>query len=254
MADSRWHPANPFLSDRRGNSCAACSLHAAILCHGLGDAVRPTLRHVRRNAVLAAQGETPAFAGVLRRGFLRVEHVSHDGRRSVLAIQGPGELVGNWTGAAGAHALEAATDAEICAYDPRALVRHLARDSSLRVPILQELDSMHQRQLDLLWSRGALTTRQRIVAFIIYAMRIMPSRINPDGSALLRIVISRRDWADMCGTTVETICRTLGELSQANVVRQTGRGCYWIRDLNVLVGRAGIGDKSGRKATPWQKR
>jgi len=197
---------------------------------------------VRRNAVLVAQGETPAFAGVLRSGFLRVEHVTSDGRRSVLAFQAPGDLVGNWTGAASLYALEAATDAEICVHEPGTLARHLAQDGSLRVPILQELDRMHQRQLDLLLSRGALTTHERIIAFIIHAIRIMPSRINPDGSAWVSIVISRRDWADMCGTTVETICRTLGKLSRSGLVQQTGRGVYRIRELNALMRQAGIGD------------
>jgi hypothetical protein len=54
------------------------------------------------------------------------------------------------------------------------------------------------------------------------------------------IPISRRDWADLTNTTVETICRTLGYLADKDMLRAEAGGRYRIRDLAVLCRLAGM--------------
>ena len=68
----------------------------------------------------------------------------------------------------------------------------------------------------------------------------MPSEPLPDGSVVVSIPISRRDWADITNTTVETICRTLGQLAEPGVVESLAPGRYRIADLAELSRLAGI--------------
>ncbi|WP_374300259.1 Crp/Fnr family transcriptional regulator [Paracoccus sp. (in: a-proteobacteria)] len=228
-------------------ACAACPLAAAVVCRALRDRkkpVWPSPRHVARDTVLSERGRALSPTGVLRSGFLRVEHLSQDGRRNVLALYVPGDLVGNWIGGTCQHTIEAATEAEICSFDPRLIARLLDEDTGSRIYVLQELANMHRRQLNLIWSRGALNSFQRIVAFIATAMEIMPVTRHADGSATVRIVLSRKDWADLCGTTVETICRTLKDLSGADLVRQVEPGLYELPDVGALMRQADIEEEA----------
>ncbi|MCZ0963194.1 Crp/Fnr family transcriptional regulator [Paracoccus benzoatiresistens] len=200
----------------------------------------PTVRRLPRDTVLSGEDRMLSWAGVLKTGFLRVEHVTRDGHRNVLALYVPGDLVGNWTGRTDFHTVEAATDVEICSFDPRRIAGLLEQDTCTKIYVLQELANTHHRLLNLIWSRGALSSFQRIVAFLVAAMEIMPTTRRSDGSATVRMEISRRDWAALCGTTVETICRTLKDLSKADLVQQVEPGLYEIRNVRMLMRQAGM--------------
>ncbi|MCZ0964536.1 Crp/Fnr family transcriptional regulator [Paracoccus benzoatiresistens] len=236
-------------------ACSACPLAAAVVCRALDRASLagpriPLLRRIPRETQLVTKDRLPPFAGVLRQGFLRIERMTEDGRRHIVGLHVPGDLVGNWTGTSSHYDIEAATTAEICSFDPRVVVRLVERDSAVKIYILQELAEMHQRQLDLLWPRGALTSKGRIIAFLLMAMEIMPSEWSPDGAALVRIVISRRDWADISLTTVETICRSLAELSRNGLVQQVEPGLYKISNIEALKREAGIAGEALWKPLP----
>ncbi len=77
------------------------------------------------------------------------------------------------------------------------------------------------------------------MAFLVMATDIMPSEPMPDGSLVLKLGFSRRDWADLTNTTVETICRTLADLAKTGLVRSVSPGRYLIRDLAELSALAG---------------
>lgn len=197
---------------------------------------------------LQEENEPPKFTGILRRGYIRAERMLQNGNRTILNFLAPGDLVGNVLGMEREPALVAATDVEICAFDAAALRRATAGDDRIAVDLLAEGVAQHNRQLEMIWRRGALSSRERIIAFMIMATEFMPVEYLPDGGAVLTIRISRKDWADFANTTVETICRTLGDLSERGLVDQVQGGRYHIRDLAALARLAGLDSLRDRKA------
>ena len=239
----------------RTTPCGECPLKSQRLCRKIGqtaDHAGPQsglrLRTIKAETRLVEEDELPRFAGILRQGYLRSERILSDGRRSVLNFLAPGDLIGEALAAARGPALVAATDAEYCALDPAVLRRALQADAPLNAQFLQEAIKQHTRQLEMIWRRGALNSRERIAAFMVMAAEFMPTEPQPDGSVILTISVSRKDWADFANTTVETICRTLAHLAEQKLVSTVGASRYRVRDLGLLARFAGLDWLSDRQA------
>lgn len=232
------------------SNCNRCPLKSRQLCRAvLGSSCPqgPRTRSVRAETRLCEENERPRFAGILRKGYLRTERIFPDGRRSVLGFFAPGDLIGDFLGSVRGPALVSATDAEFCTFDPPVLRRAMQEDTTLNMRFLREAVKLHTRQLEMVWRRGALNSRERIIAFMVMAAEFMPTENLPDGSVILTIKVTRKDWADFSNTTVETICRTLAYLAEKDMVETVAPARYRIRDLDTLAHLAGldsVGDRS----------
>lgn len=233
--------------------CDACPLKSRRLCQRLqelsgqfGPRCLPRLRTVEAETRLHDENEHPQFSGVLRRGYLRAERILRDGRRSVLSFLAPGDLIGDAFASVRSPALVAATNVEYCSFDTTTLRRVLEVDARLNFQFLAEATKQHTRQLEMVWRRGALNSRERIIAFMVMAVEFMPTEYMPDGSIILTVKVSRKDWADFANTTVETICRTLAYLAEKGMVATVASSRYRIRDLGALAQISGIDPMTDR--------
>jgi CRP-like cAMP-binding protein len=227
------------------NRCQHCDLRGAVLCRALCNAAVPGLkpatpRRFEQNDVIAQAGDASPIFGVLRRGYLRREIVQANGRRILLGILCPGDVVGGRDREALPFTLDAATEAEICTFDRPTVALAMENSSRFRKHLAAEAKRQHDALLEMIWRRGALTSRERILAFLVHATEIMPCRKQPDGSLILEIDLPRRDWADLTDTAVETISRTMTGLAATGLVTGVARNRYRIADLDQLAYLAGI--------------
>ncbi len=236
-------------------ACHTCPHKFRHLCrvvfaedHNHGLRIQRRIRAFPAETRLQEENEPPRFTGILRRGYIRAERVLQNGNRTILNFLAPGDLVGNFLGMEREPALVAATDMEICTFDAAALRRAISDDDRVNVDLLAEGVAQHTRQLEMIWRRGALSSRERIIAFMIMATEFMPVEHLHDGGAVVTIRVSRKDWADFANSTVETICRTLGDLSDRGMVEQVQAGRYHIRDLAALARLAGLDSLRDSKA------
>lgn len=230
--------------------CRRCRVGGSVLCRAVAGAQVPGVHPARsRSFAVSFEGDTPQFLGVLRRGYLRKETMLRDGQRTILGLSCPGDLVGGLLGRPLRFAVEAATDAEVCVFDASVVDRMLAADRSFKMHVLREASAQNDLQLEQVWRRGALNSRERIIAFLVMAAEIMPTEPLPDGGLVVRIDVSRRDWADLSNTTVETISRTMRYLADKDMVTTRSPGHYLIRDLDRLALLAGM-DRSEDRALP----
>jgi CRP/FNR family transcriptional regulator len=227
-----------------GGSCRALAAFPA----RSDPACIPRLKSVSAETTLHAENELPRFGGVLRKGYLRTERILADGRRSILGFLGPGDMIGEALGSVRGPALVAATDAELCVLDAACLRRAMQQDPALRHRLLAEAVRQHNRQLEMVWRRGAFNSRERVAAFLVMAAEFMPADHLPDGSIVLKVEVSRKDWADFTNTTPETISRTIGQLARAGLVEQLMPGRYRIRDIDALCLFAGLDPVHDRNA------
>jgi CRP/FNR family transcriptional regulator len=198
------------------------------------------LRRLARDECVFEVGARPGLVGVLHRGYLRKEHLTEDGRRTILGLLGPGDVVGEMPGRVMTYSLETATDAELCAF-PGQLVSEIARgNAAFWHAILDDIQRQYHQELAFAWLRSALRCRPRLLAFLLMAARIMPSAPQPDGSVIVSIPIGRRDWADLCNMTNESISRQMTHLSASGEVQSLGRGQYWLADPQALCRSPGL--------------
>ncbi|CAM3555221.1 Crp/Fnr family transcriptional regulator [Paracoccus nototheniae] len=224
----------PLCRNGREDDCCACPLAAAAVCRLLNGSTRSTRRVFARGSHIISAGTKANITGVLKSGFLRIEHVSRHGRRSVLTLHQPGDLIGNWTGGNETYLIEAATRVELCLHDGNAVTQLLAKDANARWYLITELSELAERQRTMLWHLGVLDSRQRIMSFLIDHLSFMPPRCQIDGSALIRMEVSRQDWADLTCTTVETVCRTLTDLKNHGFIEPINPQLFKIKNIDAL--------------------
>lgn len=225
--------------------CNRCTLIGSAFCRALRVEAPmvgkwPRIQRFRKGAVIVDQGEIPSFLGVLRKGYIRQEHLRLNGDHVVLGLACPGEIIGGLTGVAANFASEAATDVEVCAFDRATVERLISEGPRFRYAIMREANRKHQRLLGSAWRLSALDSRERIIAFLVDAAEFMPTEFLPDGSLILQIEVSRRDWADLTNTAVETISRTIRYLEEKNMLTRLTPYRFHIRDLKRLAFLAGI--------------
>lgn len=228
-----------------GGACSCCSLRELPICRAIRSAdwpggQMPFRTEIKRDRPLDCDRRATQGVGILRSGYFRMERVHHDGRRDVLGLLAPGDMIGNWLGQDGGILIEAVTPAEICSFDPSTMRRLLNSSPILRQEVLRETLKQYTRLQEVTWIWGALGSRERIIAVLLIATQIMPVNWLSERSGVVHVVFSRRDWADFAKTTTETLCRTLGQLSEKSLIKALGRGRFHIVDLDRLARSAGL--------------
>lgn len=237
-------PQSPCLAEV--DRCTLCRLPGAELCRAVGSA-RPRLRHIEREKLIAEEGTPQKLFGILRSGYLRKEKMRDNGRRTLIGLVRPGELVGGLPGSPMYYSLETATEVELCALENPGAARLVSDSPRIRSFLLADATRQHTEMLDLIWRRGALTSRERIIEFLVSATTFMPVEPHPDGGVVVTIELSRRDWADLSNTTVESISRTMTWLADRRLVSREAPTRYWIHDPAALGQLAGVDPDEMRK-------
>lgn len=233
--------------------CKECRAHGAGLCdairlEGTHPAGASRLHRYDKGRLIVEQDTLSGFVGVIRRGYARQSRMQMDGKRILLGLAVPGDLVLGRPDQPSACDLEAATDLEICLYESCTLTRLLSEDSLFRQKLLQIIDAQYHRFLEGLWRYGALNSRERIIAFLVTATGLMPTEPLPDGSVVLTMEIERRDWADLTNTAVETISRTLRYLEEKALITCLSPNRFHIHDPMRLALIAGVEPSCARKS------
>jgi CRP-like cAMP-binding protein len=224
--------------------CRFCAMRGAALCRTMAEtrpslSSVPTVRRFSKGQVIFEHGAAPGL-GVMTRGYARRSAVRLDGKRVLLELAVPGDILTGLPGQSFACDLEAATEVEICFYDSSALQWIMQHNHRAASQLLREVEDQHHRQLDALWQYGGLTSRERIIAFLVAATAFMPVETLPDGGLVLSMEIDRRDWADLTNTAVETISRTLRYLEEKRLVTALSPYRFKIADLTRLAMIAGV--------------
>jgi len=185
-------------------------------------------------------GESSNDVWFIRSGILRLQRYSYEGRRQILALFLPGEIVGFEGEFHEGVSVETATQSSLCRINRRWFNKMMDQNDDLRA----ELFGQKQDQLDwlhwLTWSLGALTPEERLCAFLALSSTFMPYQPFPDGTGILSMDLPRRDIADLLETTVETISRVLHKLADSGIIEIRDPAHFHLRDLHRLIARGKI--------------
>ncbi|MDP2079474.1 MAG: Crp/Fnr family transcriptional regulator [Pseudotabrizicola sp.] len=224
--------ASVLANIRQTSTCPRCSLplSASMLC---GNTRHREDREPDSEVILgSAPGRDVWF---IRSGILRLQRYAYDGRRQILSLFLPGEIIGfNGEFREGVN-VETVTQSGLCRIDRRAFDTILNTNDELRAELFRQKQDQLDRLHWLTWSLGALTPEQRFCAFLALSTRFMPYQPLPDGTTILSMQLPRADIADLLGTTVETICRINRRLAETGVIEIKDPSHFRILDLKQLT-------------------
>jgi len=202
--------------------CRGCPVRATALCGTPDGRLRAELARAGRSKRVAADTQVFAeddrrYVAVVRRGVLRLQRTSRDGRRTIPAFVYPGEYAGALFRAGGDDcAVEAATAAELCLFERSTLERLLRQDRDLERRLMMAAADRLDRLLHLTWLLMSLRVEDRVAGYLLFTEVLAPEMVAPRSEAPdeVELPVGRRDLADHLGTSVETISRALHALER----------------------------------------
>lgn len=222
--------------------CMQCSLHDKGLCAIVQAdtlarlASTGTQHDYPVNRTVWDEGTAPVFVGLLVSGYLRLARYRMDGRRQIVSLMTPGDIIGGTgPGIFAGYTLEAATDVRICRFESRVFDRLMGEDRDLPRAVYRLRAAKLDRLRRQIWWLGVLTAEERLCGFLASATRYMPFAPQPGGGGTLTVDLPRSDIADLLAISVETISRITRCLDASGVIRIRDPRHFEIPDLGKLV-------------------
>lgn len=194
------------------------------------------VRRNRRGATLLVQGARDDTAGVILEGRVKVTLDTPDGREVVLAVLGPGDLLGEFEAIepelvsrwASNIALEPLECRVFAADDLRRfLVAHPAAALALVRWIIRKVHAADRRRVDA----TALDASHRLAHFLV-------ERADAQPESDLDIALTQEELASHIASSRESVVRALAALRTRGLI-ETGRRQITIRDMEGLRAFAG---------------
>ncbi|HVL82212.1 MAG TPA: Crp/Fnr family transcriptional regulator [Actinomycetota bacterium] len=195
-------------------------------------------RRFPRGTILFHEGETPDRVLLLERGRVKVSTVSRDGHETVLAVRGPGDLLGELSavdGDAPSATVVALEEVEAHAMSTEDFRRVLSDSPRIALLLLGTLSNRLRDADRKRMEFGAYDTEGRVASRLVE----LAERFGPAEPTVvhLDLPISQEELAGWVGSSREAVSKALRALREDGCI-ETGRKTVTILDLSALRARA----------------
>ena len=211
------------------------ALFKDLSAEGLADAAnRGRVRNVARGAVIFSQGDDATACHALLEGRVRITQSNEDGAELLVRFIGPGEMfgtVGLFTdGRYPAEAVAVLDSIEIHWPEP-VLSDLLARHPPIALNMVRIIGARLRDMQERLREVGLLRVERRIAHVLL---RLAAQASHGDaGARTIDFPLTRKDVADMCGTTLHTASRILAAWQEAGLLT-TDRQWVTLHDVAAI--------------------
>ncbi|WP_243753791.1 Crp/Fnr family transcriptional regulator [Labedaea rhizosphaerae] len=183
---------------------------------------------------LLHQGDPTDHVLVLRSGWVRVSATTTDGQAVLLALRGPGDVLGElaalhgWPRTATVRALEPVVVAQFRA---PVFLEVLHRQPAVAVALLKQLSTRLRDAERARVDSATLDVAHRVAAHVL---RLAEQHGEAEGRVIVvRMPLTQQDIADQIGASRRAVARALGTLRERRVVT-TGRRLITVHQPDVL--------------------
>jgi CRP-like cAMP-binding protein len=199
---------------------------------------RGTRRRYRRGSMLFNEGETSDRVVFVLDGRVKISHLTEDGREVVLAVRGPGDLLGELSAvdgeprSAGASAIDPVDALVISAGDFLAFLQSQPRVATILLKtITGKLRDADRKRIEF----AAQDTLGRVAARLVELAERFGKR---EGTGVrITVPLSQQELAGWTGSSREAVSKALQILRRRGWVETHRRGAT-VRDLDSLRRRA----------------
>lgn len=225
--------------------CSDCLFRNARLVANGGAAVcdHAAARKLQPREVLFREGEPATCVYTIRSGQIKIATLDTTGREHVLAVFGPGEMLGLDTLDEGIHDVSAIAlrAVEVCSTPKMDFVEALKYSPELGRYMTQRLIGQLREARALQVCLGTVRSSAKVAAWLT-----RHAKQTDDGTYCVPKNITLADLAGVVGLAQETACRALGELERDGCIR--GEAKRWIITDRDGLSRAGkVQPKPGKR-------
>jgi CRP/FNR family nitrogen fixation transcriptional regulator len=171
-----------------------------------------TVVRFERNAEIYGEGEPAEYFYQLVGGAIRTYKVLDDGRRQIGAFCLPGDVFGLEAGSGHGFAAEAIVASTVRAAKRSAVVAMAARDGELAADLWRRTAGRLRAAEDHMILLGRKTAEERVATFLLDIAK------RESAQQVVELPMSRQDIADYLGLTIETVSRTLTQLTTEDTI------------------------------------
>lgn len=188
-----------------------------------------------RGEFLMREGETPDFVVLIIGGLAKVTAESGNGYTSVLALRGPGELIGelsclDGTTRAATVVAVGRTDGVVVGAD--AFARLLRKHEALATAVLRSVVA-RLRESDRERTRLGARSARSVLAGVLLDIALRHGVAVDEPPGALAVLMNQQELAGAAAVSRESVVRVLGAMQRAKLVT-TGRGRTVVLDLQGL--------------------
>lgn len=204
------------------------------------------LRSYAAGQTVAHDGEPSEYIGCVRSGFLRMQKTLSDGRQQIVGLLVEGDMFGQVFSGSQHFAIEAATDADVWAFQRAPFEALLPRAPDLeRVVLLNILNELDRARDWMVIVSGQRVTG-KLAGFLLAMCSTFAEvdhilRNGSDGPEVT-IPICRTDLANLLGTRPESLSRAFHTLHDTGEICLLKPDVVRILDIEALARRAGDDD------------
>jgi CRP/FNR family cyclic AMP-dependent transcriptional regulator len=199
--------------------------------------------HYPARSVLMHQDEPSSHVLLLLHGWTKVTAIAANGYEALLALRGPGDIIGEGAALSGRHRSATVTTldpVEAVVIEQSRFTMFLAKSPRVALQLLG-LATDRQRSTDrrrLEWA--ALSVRERLAVLLLELVRTHGSRT--DEGIELTIGLSQQEFAGSVGSSREAVARLLKELRTRQVVATRRRHLVVLRPdvLRRIIGEGSV--------------
>jgi CRP-like cAMP-binding protein len=181
------------------------------------------------------------------RGRLKLVRIAESGRETILEMGATGDLLCGNTVLCYAprccSALPMNEPAEVLLLPRRDVLELIERNAAASRALMRELADRGRAMCGRVEELGAGQVEQRI-ALLILKLADRSGVARPGQGIQIPVRLSRRDLADLCGTTVETAIRVMSRFKKQQILESNARG--FILHDRAALGQVATGDSARR--------
>ncbi|EFL21664.1 putative transcriptional regulator with cyclic nucleotide-binding domain (CrP/Fnr-family) [Streptomyces himastatinicus ATCC 53653] len=191
--------------------------------------------------VLVRQDDPSTHVILMLGGWTKVTHTAANGYEALLALRGPGDIVGEASAVSGgprSATVTALEDVSAVTIERDRFLAHLAAQPSTSLQLLSLTADRTRASDRQRVEQGALGARERLSLLLLDLARTHGAQV-PEGVRLTS-GLSQHELAGSVGASREAVARLLRELRERGIVRTGRRGLVIVRpDQLRLIGRGG---------------
>jgi CRP-like cAMP-binding protein len=194
-----------------------------------------TPRVIERLKLIARAGEPFRHVFLLASGWAYRERLLSDGRRALLDLYVPGDIIGidHLFSELVQDNIVALTNVSYHSLDCDVLKRRMREDGALALYLLERATEVVREHYQQIVWLARLPAIERTVVFLACLCERLPPRPGGKGDRPIRIPLTQRDLADHLGLNFIHLNRTLRALRAAGVL-QTQNGSLVVNDVALL--------------------
>ncbi len=212
------------------------------LLDALGPTVRAEVQELgivrrhRRGAFLMLEGDRSDHVLLVRQGRIKIVGTTDDGQELLLAVRGPGELVGELNALAGGDAPRAASavaldDVTVQSIAGADFLAFLGRHPELSLALLRDLARRLREATARHADAGGYDVLHRVARMLVDQAQRQGRPV--DGGLLVSDGLSQADLAGLVAASQKSVARALGVLRSRHLIT-TGRRSIVVCDLPGL--------------------